>query len=135
MSGCSVVKKLPVNSGDARDMGLNLGLERFPGERNGIPHQNSCLENPMDRGAWCATVHGVTKLDMTKQLHFKEYFNKVSSSDLIFTLIVTWCYFIKEHNIRTVESTCALVANDPLSSPTLPTCYMPLTKGRLVPNQ
>ena len=57
-----MVKKLPVNSGDARDMGLNLGLERFPGERNGIPHQNSCLENPMDRGAWCATVHGVTRV-------------------------------------------------------------------------
>ena len=38
-----------------------LGLGRSPGERHGKPLQNSCLENPMDRGAWQAIVHGVTK--------------------------------------------------------------------------
>ena len=38
-----------------------LGWEDFPGEGNGYPLQYSCLENPMDRGAWWATVHGVTK--------------------------------------------------------------------------
>ena len=37
------------------------GLGRSPGERNGNPLQYSCLENPMDRGAWRATVYGVTK--------------------------------------------------------------------------
>ena len=37
------------------------GLRRSPGEWNGNPHQYSCLENPMDRGAWWATVHGITK--------------------------------------------------------------------------
>ena len=44
------------------------GLGQFPGEGNGCPLQYSCLENPMDRGAWQATVHGVTELDMTEWL-------------------------------------------------------------------
>ena len=39
--------------------------ERFPGEENGNPFQNSCLRNPLNRGAWWATVHGVTESDMT----------------------------------------------------------------------
>ena len=39
----------------------SLGREDFPGGRNGNPFQYPCLENPMDRGAWWATVHGVTK--------------------------------------------------------------------------
>ena len=46
---------------NARDLGLISGLGRFPGEGNGNPLQYSCLENPMDRGAWWATVHGVSK--------------------------------------------------------------------------
>ena len=46
------VKKLLVNAQVVRDAGLILGLERFPGERHGNPFQCSCLENPMDRGAW-----------------------------------------------------------------------------------
>ena len=45
----------------AGDLGLILGLGRSPGEGNCYPLQNSCLENSMDRGAWRATVHGVTK--------------------------------------------------------------------------
>ena len=56
--GGSVVKNLPVNAGNA---GSIPGLGRSPGERNGNPLQYSHLENPMDRGAWQATVHGVTK--------------------------------------------------------------------------
>ena len=48
-------------------MGLTCGLERSPEEGNGNPCQYSCLENPMDRGAWRITVHGVAKeSDMTK---------------------------------------------------------------------
>ena len=43
------------------DLGSIPGSGRFPGEGNGNPLQYSCLENPMDGGAWCATVHGVTK--------------------------------------------------------------------------
>ena len=46
---------------NAGDLGLIPGLGRSPGEGNGSPLQYSCLENPMDRGAWQATVHGVAK--------------------------------------------------------------------------
>ena len=61
--GGSVVKNLPANAGDS---GSIPGSERFPGEGNGNPLQYSFLENPMDRGAWRATVHGGHKeLDMT----------------------------------------------------------------------
>ena len=56
-----VVKKLPVNAGDIRDAGLISGLGRSPGEGNGNPLQCSCLENPMDRGAWRAMAHRVTQ--------------------------------------------------------------------------
>ena len=59
----SVVKNLPANAGDA---GSIPGLGRSPGVGNGNPLQYSCLENPMDRGAWQAAVHRVTKeSDMT----------------------------------------------------------------------
>ena len=46
----------------AGDLGLIPGLGRSPGEGNGNPLQYSCLENPMDRGAWWATVHGVARV-------------------------------------------------------------------------
>ena len=53
------VKNPPANAGDVRDMGSFLGSERSPGGRYSNPLQYSCLENPMDRAAWQATVHGV----------------------------------------------------------------------------
>ena len=56
--GGAVVKNPPVNAGDA---GLIPGQGRSPGEGNGNPLQYSCLGNPVDRGAWRATVHGITK--------------------------------------------------------------------------
>ena len=46
---------------NAGDLGLTPGLGRSPGEGNSYPPQYSCLENPMDRGAWQATVHGLQK--------------------------------------------------------------------------
>ena len=55
------VKNPPANAGDIRDVGSTPGSERSPGRRNGNPLQYSCLENPMVRGAWWATVHGVAK--------------------------------------------------------------------------
>ena len=57
-SGGSEVKASACNEGD---LGLIPGLERSPGEGNGNPLQYSFLENPMDRGAWWATVHGIAK--------------------------------------------------------------------------
>ena len=56
------VKNPRANAKDIREAGLIPGSERFPEEGNGNQLQYSCLEeNPMDRGAWQATVHGVTK--------------------------------------------------------------------------
>ena len=51
----------PASAGDAGDSGSVPGPERSPGEGYGNPLQYSCLENPMDRGAWWATVHEVAK--------------------------------------------------------------------------
>ena len=56
-----VIKNLPANAGDARDTGSTPVLGRSPGVGNGNPLQYSCLENPMDRGAWWVTVHEVVK--------------------------------------------------------------------------
>ena len=56
-----VVKNPPANEGDLRDAGSIPGSGSSPGEWNGNPLQYSSLENPMDRGAWLATVHGVMK--------------------------------------------------------------------------
>ena len=58
-----VVKKLPANTGDARDMDSSPGSGRSPGEGHGNPFQYSSQENPMDRGAWQATV---AQLDTTE---------------------------------------------------------------------
>ena len=54
-----MVKNLPANEGDVRDVGLIPGSGRSPGGEDGNPQRYSCLENPMDRGSWWATVHGV----------------------------------------------------------------------------
>jgi len=56
-----MVKNLPAKAGNARDTGLIPGLGMSPGVGNDIPLQYSCLENSMHRGAWWATVHGITK--------------------------------------------------------------------------
>ena len=66
--GSSVVKNPPANPGDARHTGVipELGGSVWGG--NGNPLQYSCWKNPMDKGAWQATVHGVTESDRTVQL-------------------------------------------------------------------
>ena len=55
------IKNPLANAGDIRDAGLTPGSRRSPGGGQGNPLQYSCLENPMDRGAWWATVHRVAK--------------------------------------------------------------------------
>ena len=59
--GGSVVKNLPANAGDAKDLGSVPGLERSPGGGHGNPLQYSCLENPMDRESWWSMIHRVAK--------------------------------------------------------------------------
>ena len=59
--GDAVIKNPPANAGDATEVGSIPGSGRSPGGGHGNPLQDSCLGNPMDRGAWRATVHGVAK--------------------------------------------------------------------------
>ena len=62
-----MVKNPPANAGDTRDVGSNPASERSRREENGNPLQYSCLENPMDRGAWWATVYwGPRESDVTQ---------------------------------------------------------------------
>ena len=83
--GGAVVKNLPANAGDTRDerdMRSIPGLGRSPGEGNGNLLQYSCLGNPVDRGAWWATVHGVSR--RTEDAH-------VSFLEASFILILSTC--------------------------------------------
>ena len=65
-----VVRNLPSNAGDIRDRGSVPGSGRSPGGGHGRPLQCSCLENPLDRGSWWATVHGITRSQtLLKQLN------------------------------------------------------------------
>ena len=64
-----MVKNLPATAGGTGDVGLVPGSGRFPGGGNDNSLQYSCLKNPVDRGAWQPTVHGVTKeLNTTEPL-------------------------------------------------------------------
>ena len=65
-SGSSLVKNLPADAGDS---GPTPESRRSPGEGHGNTLQYSWLENPMDRGAWRATVHGVTKSGTQLSMH------------------------------------------------------------------
>ena len=67
-----MVKEWPASAGDMEDESSIPGSGRSPGEGNGNPLQDSCLENPMDRGAWKATLHRVaerwTRLSVNPQV-------------------------------------------------------------------
>ena len=70
LPGGSAAKNPPANAGDARDEVSIPGSGRSPGEGHGNSLQYSCLENPMERGTWRATVHEVTEEScMTEQLN------------------------------------------------------------------
>ena len=60
--GGAVVKNMPANAGDPEDGGSVSGLGRSPGGGNGNPLHYSCLGNPMDRGTWQTTVHGMARV-------------------------------------------------------------------------
>ena len=80
-----LVKNSPSNAGDLRDSNWIPGLGRFPGGGLGNPLQYSCLENPMDRGAWPATVHRVAELHTTE----------ATQQALVFMTCVTFNKFLK----------------------------------------
>ena len=63
-----MVKNPPATASNERDVDSIPGLGRCPGEGNGNALQYSCLQNPMDRGAWGATVHGAAELDVTEAI-------------------------------------------------------------------
>ena len=69
---------MPTNAGDTREVSLIPGSERSPGEGNGNPLQDSCLGNSMERGAWWATVRGITnsltQLSAHKHTQAHDYF-------------------------------------------------------------
>ena len=77
------------NSGDSRDMGLILGSGRYAGGGHSNPLQYSCLGNPMDRGAWWATVHGFAKSQKWLCTHICEY----------------TCNYIKKHDLFSLRET------------------------------
>ena len=69
---------------NAGDLGLIPELGRSPGDRHGNPLQYSCLENPMERRAWQATVHGVTKeLEMTEHLSTHTRIKEITNENLL----------------------------------------------------
>ena len=79
-----MVKNLPVIAGDLRDVGLIARSGRSPGGGYGKPLQYSCLENPMDRGAQWATVHGIAKSQTRlKQLSMKAHIKRLIDVVLI----------------------------------------------------
>ena len=67
-----MIKNQSANAGDVRDLSLIPGSGRSPGGGHGNPRQYSCLENPMDRGAWWATVHRTAK-SWTRLKHLSTY--------------------------------------------------------------
>ena len=69
-----MVKSLPPNVEYIEDVGSIPGSGRFPGGGNGNPLQDTCLENPMDRGAWQSTVHGAVKIR-------HDFYSKIISYD------------------------------------------------------
>ena len=72
-----VVKNAAASVGDIKHLDSIPGLGRSPGGGHGNPLQDSCLGNPMDRGAWRATVHGVTKSDMTEVTKYQQLWQPV----------------------------------------------------------
>ena len=88
------VKNSTANAGDTRDAGSIPGSGRSPGEENGNPLQYSCLENPMDRGAWWARVHGVPESDTTEHTHAHLLTELQAPPDVIFIFLQRLCLYL-----------------------------------------
>ena len=87
------VKSPLAKAGDTRDTGSIPGPGRSSGEGNDILLQYSCLENPMDREAWWATVHGVTQLDTTECVHVhpRTHTHTHTQLKILHATSKTWC--------------------------------------------
>ena len=79
------VKNPPANAGDTGNVGSIPGPGRFPGAGHGNPLQYSCLENPMDRRAWRATVQKVAKSDTTERLSMRAGYVELMLKNTILT--------------------------------------------------
>ena len=111
--GGSVGKESTCSAGDTEDMGSVAGLGRFPGGGHGNPLQYSCLENPMDRGAWQAIVDRVTKSwTWLKWLSTAQEYVYLVFKDF-FLSIQNMCWFV---TIRTFSFMC-VIAESGLSCP------------------
>ena len=85
--GGSVVKNLPAKAGEIIDVGSIPGLGRYPGGGNGNPLQYSCLENPMDKGAWWVTVHGVANSQTRLSTHTYTHTGKGNGNPLQYSCL------------------------------------------------
>ena len=91
-----VVKNLLASAGDARDMGSIPGSGRSPAVGKGKLLQYSCLENPMDRGTWWATVHwGRKESDMTEHTSVHTFINHHLSINNLFIIGMNWYSFLQ----------------------------------------
>ena len=90
-----VVKNLPVNAGDARDMGLIPGRGRSPGVGNGNPLQYTCLENSMDRGAWCTIVHAAAK-SRTRRSNWELYIPLYGYMTIYLPILRCWHFVLSK---------------------------------------
>ena len=86
-----VVKSLSANAADVRDAGSIPGSGRSPGGRHSNPLQYSCLENPMDRGAWQATAHGITQ-SWTRLKQFSKHTQRYTYTHWRYTYIYIYIY-------------------------------------------
>ena len=105
-----VVKNSPTHAGDIRDMGSIPGLGRSARGGNGNPLQNPCLENPMDRGAWWATVHVVVQLLSHAQLFVTPW---TAAHQAVLSFTITW-NLLKLMSIESVMPSNHLVLCHPL---------------------
>ena len=84
-----MVKNLPANAGDIREVGSIPGLGRSPGGGHGNPLQYSCLENPMDRGAWWVTSEGAKSQIQLKRLStYAETKKKEKKSRFLYLILI-----------------------------------------------